>query len=49
MNGNIAVIGHRLIFLRLLTTNAVEIVHYDVLSVKEIERPKHLNDNLKVD
>ena len=43
-NGNAVNIGNSMIYLRLLTTNGVEIVHYNVTDAKEIKRNKYPND-----
>lgn len=43
-NGNAVNIRESMIYMRLLTTNGVEIVHYDVQQNKEINRMKYPND-----
>lgn len=42
-NGNFIVISQNLYYLRLLTTNAIELVIYDINGLKEIERIKNEN------
>ena len=43
-NGNFICVNHRLIFLRLLVDNGIEVVDYDTQALKEIKRYKNPND-----
>lgn len=37
-------LGQYLYYLRLLTTNGIELVTYDINGLKEVNRDKHPND-----